>query len=79
MKWSEISSVVNLSWNLAAQFTMQIFGPLAKTFGCLFIVQGQPLQVVPFADFSYEISLSYPIYSRHIPSIPRTLIIGANS
>jgi len=58
---------------------MQIFGPLTLTCGCPFIVQGQPLQVVPFDHFSYELSLSYPTYSMHIPFIPRTPIISAYS
>jgi len=67
MRWSDNSKAANPSWNLASLIHYQIFEPLAPTCGCPFIVQGQPLQVVPFGHFPYELSLSYPTYSRHIP------------
>jgi len=79
MSWSENSSVANLGWNLDSQFTMQSFGPLALTCGYPFIIQGQPLQLVPFGYFPYELSLSYPTYSMHIHFIPRTPITDTNS
>jgi len=41
---------------LASPTPYQIFEPLAPTCGCTFIVQGQPLQVVPFDLFPYELS-----------------------
>jgi len=70
MRWSEDSKSANPSWNLVFKFTMQIFGPLALTCGYPFIVQSQPLQVVLFGHFPYELSLSYLTYFRHIPFIP---------
>jgi len=69
----------NPSWNLASQFTMQIFGPMSLTCGCPFIVQGQSLEAVPFGHF--PMSLPYLILPTPgiFSYITRTPIIGANS
>jgi len=67
MRLSENSLVANSGWNMVSPFHYQIFGPLTPTCGCPFIVQGQPLQIVSFGHFTFELSLSYPTYSKHIP------------
>jgi len=66
-RWDRVITLVaiNPGWNLASQLTMQILGPLALTCGCRFIVQGQPLQVVPFGHFPHEVSLSFPYSTKH--------------
>jgi len=79
MRWSENSKAANHSWNLTSPIHHQIFEPLALTCGYLFIVQGQPLQRVPFGHLPmsrfYLILPTLGIF----PYIPRTPIIGANS
>ena len=60
MRWSENSNAANPSRNLASQFTLQIFGPLALTCGFSFIVQAQPLQICTLRSFSLLVVHIYP-------------------
>jgi len=63
MIWNENSKVANPSRNLGSPILLQIFKPLAPTHGYPFIVQSQPLQVVPFGHFTHGLSLPNPTYS----------------
>lgn len=66
--WDGVKTLVdaNPRRDLGTNFTMQNFGPLALTCGYRFIVQCQPLQVVPIDHFPHEVSLTYPCSNNHI-------------
>jgi len=55
MRRNENSKDVNPRWNLASPILLQIFELLVPTHGCPFIVQGQPIQFVPFGHFTHEL------------------------
>jgi len=52
------------TWPL--KFYYKFLDPWYQHIVVLLIVQDQPLQVVPFSQFTHELSLSYPTYSRNI-------------
>jgi len=77
MSWDGAKTlvVVNRSWKMAVQFKLTNFGPITSTCGCSFIVW--PLKISSFDNFSYHMSLFYPLDTWYILLFLKQQSLGA--